>query len=59
MYDLLCGDLAHLLVTDCHNITSRPPNMPKAQKAIGKKISPHCFSKLMDNAEKVFAGETI
>ncbi len=59
MYGLLRDGLAHLLGTDCHNITSRPPNMPTAQKAIGKKISPHCFSKLMHNAEKAFAGETI
>ena len=59
MYDLLKHDLAHLLGTDCHNVTSRPPNMDIARKAIEKKISPHCFSHLMHNAEKVFAGKTI
>lgn len=59
MYELLDNDLAHLLGTDCHNITSRPPNLDMAKKAISKKLSPRCFARLMDNAEKVFAGETI
>ncbi|MBQ9482711.1 MAG: histidinol-phosphatase [Ruminiclostridium sp.] len=59
MYDLLNNDLAHLLGTDCHNTTSRPPNMEIAQKAICKKVSARCFNKLMRNAERVFSGETI
>ena len=59
MYDLLYNDLAHLLGTDCHNTTSRPPDMDIARNAISKKVSPHCFSKLMSNAEKVFNGEYI
>ena len=59
MYDLLYNDLAHLLGTDCHNTTSRPPDMDTARNAISKKVSPHCFSKLMSNAEKVFNGEYI
>lgn len=59
MYDLLYNDLAHLLGTDCHNTTSRAPDMDVARNAISKKISPHCFSKLMSNAEKVFNGEYI
>ena len=59
MYDLLSRDMAHLLGTDCHNTTSRPPNMSVAQKAISKKISPRCFAHLMRNADKVFDGEMI
>ncbi len=59
MYDLLRKDLAHLLGTDCHNITSRPPNLAAAQKAISKKMSADCFDRLMRNAEKVFAGELL
>ena len=50
---------AHLLGTDCHNTTTRPPNMDIAKKAICKKISPHCFEHLMHNAEKVFSGEEL
>ena len=59
MYDLLRRDLAHLLGTDCHNTTSRPPNIDIAEKAISKKISPRCFSRLNHNAEKVFAGKSV
>ena len=59
MYELLEHDLAHLLGTDCHNTTTRPPNMDIAKKAICKKISPHCFEHLMHNAEKVFSGEEL
>ena len=59
MYELLRHDLAHLLGTDCHNTTSRAPNMPIAKKAIEKKISPRCFARLMANAEKAYDGEVI
>lgn len=59
MYELLDHDLAHLLGTDCHNTSSRAPDMDVARNAISKKLSPHCFSKLMRNAEKVYNGEYI
>ncbi len=59
MYDLLRHDLAHLLGTDAHNTTSRPPDMNIAEKAISKKISPRCFQKLNHNAERVFEGKAV
>ncbi len=59
MYELLKNDLAHLLGTDCHNTTSRPPNMETARKAVSKKISPRCFEHLMYNAEIVFSGDEL
>lgn len=59
MYDLLRRDLAHLLGTDCHNTTSRAPDMDIAERAISKKISPGCFSKLNRNAEMVFDGRPV
>ena len=59
MYDLLNNDLAHLLGTDCHNTSSRPPNMEPAQKAICRKLSPDLFDKLMRNADKVFSGKML
>lgn len=59
MLNLLKHDMAHLLGTDCHNITSRPPNMEMAKKMIGKKISPRCFEHLMDNAQAVLSDEII
>lgn len=59
MYDLLEHGMAHLLGTDCHNNTSRPPNMEIAKKAIEKRISPECFEHLMHNGRKIFRGKTV
>ena len=59
MYGLIRNDMAHFLGTDCHNTTSRPPNSDIAEKAISRKIAPECFSHLMNNAEKLFFGETM
>ena len=57
MLTLIRHGSAHLLGTDCHNITTRPPNMDMARKAIEKKLSADYFDRLMDNAHKVFEGE--
>lgn len=59
MLDLIKRDMAHLLGTDCHNTTTRPPNMDMAKKMIGKKISPRCFDRLMHNAQTVLSDELI
>ena len=59
MYELIRHGQAHLLGTDCHNTTSRAPDMDIAEKAISKKISPDCFSALNHNAERVFAGRSL
>ena len=59
MYDLLRHDRAHLLGTDAHNTSSRPPDMAAAEKAISKKISPACLRKLCRNAENVFEGRSV
>lgn len=59
MLDLLKHDMAHLLGTDCHNTTSRAPNMDIAKKVIGKKISPRCFDRLMYNAEIVLSNGVV
>lgn len=59
MLDLIKHDMAHLLGTDCHNITSRPPNMEIARKMIGKKLSARSFDRLMYNAEVVLSDEVI
>ncbi|MGN0577048.1 MAG: tyrosine-protein phosphatase [Ruminiclostridium sp.] len=57
MLTLIRHGSAHLLGTDCHNITTRPPNMDMARKTIEKKLSADYFDILMDNARRVFAGE--
>lgn len=55
MHDLIKHSSAHLLGTDCHNITSRPPNMEIARKALNKKF-PGCYEDMMDNAGKILSG---
>lgn len=59
MYNMIsCGN-AHLLGTDCHNITSRAPNMEIGRKAIERKFSQKEFSRFMKNAETLLCGKTI
>ena len=55
----LNDDMAHLIGTDCHNLTSRPPNIDIAQKAISRKVSPDCFAHLNANAAKIFDGKPV
>lgn len=59
MYNMIsCGN-AHLLGTDCHNITSRAPNMEIGRKVIERKFSQKEFNRFMENAEKLLCGEAI
>lgn len=58
MHNLIKHDMAHLLGTDCHNLTSRAPNMDIARKALNKKF-PGCFEDMMNNAEKILSGKII
>ena len=44
----------HFLGTDCHNITSRPPNMDEARKVIEKKLSPDTWRALTAEMEERF-----
>ena len=44
----------HFLGTDCHNITSRPPNMDEARKVIEKKLSPAAWETLTREMEERF-----
>jgi protein-tyrosine phosphatase len=59
MLGMIKNGLAQLLGTDCHNVTSRPPDMDTAQKAIRAKLPGGVFEKLADNADRVFGGEII
>lgn len=59
IYDLIGSGRAQLLGTDCHNTSSRPPDMDIARKAISRKFSARHFEKLMENAEKVFYGDML
>ena len=43
---LIDEGLLHFLGTDCHNMTSRPPNMDTAKKVVEKKLSPDTWKRL-------------
>ncbi len=59
MNNLIASGTAHLLGTDCHNITSRAPNMDIARKAIDRKFSHRAFLRMMNNAEEILSGNII
>lgn len=46
--------LLHFLGTDCHNITSRSPNMDEARKIVEKKLSPAAWRDLTRACEDRF-----
>ena len=51
---LIERDSLHFLGTDCHNITSRPPNMQVARQAIEKRLSPAAWKTITREAEERF-----
>lgn len=44
----------HFLGTDCHNITSRPPNMNIAKQAVEKRLSPAAWETITHEMEERF-----
>ena len=54
--ELIASDFLHLIGTDCHNMTSRAPNMDIARKAIEKRFSRQVFRRIMKNAEEILNG---
>lgn len=48
------NNLLHFLGTDCHNITSRPPNMNVAREAYEKKNSHIAWRRLTGKMESLF-----
>ncbi len=57
--ELITHGEAHLLGTDCHNVTSRKPNMDMAKKYIEKKHSPDVFMEFMDNAKRILENKSL
>lgn len=43
---MLKNNQVHLLGSDCHNLTSRPPNLGEAVKVIDKKFGPMMIDKI-------------
>jgi protein-tyrosine phosphatase len=44
----------HFLGTDCHNTTTRPPNMDVARQVIEKKVSPAAWNILSEEMDERF-----
>lgn len=59
MFSLIKEGRAHLLGSDCHNMTTRKPNMDIARKSIEKKLGKDYFSELMQNAEDIFNNKRV
>ena len=57
--NMMKNKLIHIVGTDMHNLTTRPPDMDKAKKAITKRFGTECWEYLMRNAEVVLSGEEL
>lgn len=53
VYKFIKDDYVHLIGTDAHNDTSRPPYMSEALSVLSKKFSPNFTKKIMFNATAV------
>ena len=51
--------LVHVIGTDMHNMTTRKPCMDEALKRIQQCYGRECVDYLMNNAERILAGETL
>jgi len=47
----------HLLGSDCHNTTSRPPNLGEAYDLIEKKLGKQYADRISKCGEEILAGE--
>ena len=56
---LIKNNYIHLIGTDVHNLTSRPPQMKEAEKVLTKKVSKNVFNYFMRNAKMVLANRDI
>ncbi len=58
--DTLFGmGMVHVIGTDMHNLTSRPPCMDKAEKIIKKRYGSDCWEYLHNNACRILNGDVI
>jgi protein-tyrosine phosphatase len=47
----------HLLGSDCHNLTTRVPNLDQAVQLIGKQLGEEALRWIQSNADDVLPGE--
>lgn len=52
-FKMLKANKVHLLGSDCHNTTSRRPNLEKARNIIKKKLGAGCLSFIDSHSEKI------
>lgn len=52
--NLLKNDKIHFIGSDCHNMTSRPPEIAKAYELIGKKLGKEFLDDLIDYENEMF-----
>ncbi len=56
---LILQDAAHIIGSDMHNLTSRPPNLSEAYDVISKKLG-HAYTKYFDNnAKLILSGKDV
>ena len=53
---MLKRDQIQLLGSDCHNTSSRPPNLGKALQVIGRSLSGEVLERVVEYQERVFPG---
>lgn len=56
---LLKRNQLHFLGSDCHNLTSRPPQLQQAREAIEKKLGAEFFTHLNNTAEGILLPKNI
>jgi protein-tyrosine phosphatase len=54
---MLRGGQIHLLGSDCHNLTSRAPNLDQAIRLIRKQLGEEALQWIQSNADEVLLGE--
>ena len=54
---LLQTDKIHLLGSDCHNITSRPPNLGQALGVIEQRLGTEALDRIVNYQEMLFSAE--
>lgn len=50
---LLQEGTAHILGTDCHNLTSRPPDMDQALMVIRRHLGDHMWEQILENSRSI------
>ena len=53
LFKLLENNKIHLIGSDCHNLTSRPPEYGEGIAAIRKKVGDEAVDRLIQNANRL------